>query len=136
MPLIFRAMTVDGGRPRVGPSARMLGVRVPDDISPDATGVVRPGTGGMSVAPAWRDLPAHRIPARLRHLAPDARGKNEDACWRMGQGPFQAGPLSPDLHLLPDRPGHGVVEPARSMGLDEFQRALAATRDEWEIEER
>jgi len=36
------------------------------DIGIDAEGMVEPGTSGMSVAPAWRLLPTHRIPRRLR----------------------------------------------------------------------
>jgi hypothetical protein len=43
-----------------------LGVRVPPDAKADiavgAEGMVEPRTGGMSVAPAWRLLPVHRIP--------------------------------------------------------------------------
>lgn len=140
MPLIYRAMTVDGdGKPKVGQAARTLGARVPPagkpDIRPDGAGIVRPRTGGMSVAPGWRNLPAHRIPKRLKPLMPDAAGKDEDACFCMGDGPFVSGAVATDLELRVDRPEHGMVEPAAAMPASDYQRALAVTRDQWVIDE-
>lgn len=134
MPLIYRSMTPDGDRPKVGPTARTLGARVPADI-PVQDGHVSPGTGGMSVTPSWRDLAPHRIPRRLVHLAPSAHGSNNDFCWRMGEGPFEKGAVSEDLELRPDRPPHGSVEPSATMTLDRYQAALAATQDQWQIDE-
>lgn len=126
----------------VGPTATTLGVRVPPDlrpdISPNADGVVGPGGGGMSVAPSWRQLPTHRIPARLKDKVPEATGSNQCHCWRMGEGLFLPGEMSADLRLLPDpgvSPRHGVVEPARDMQVPNYQGALAATREQWEIDE-
>ena len=49
MPLIYRSMIRDGDRPKIGPTARTLGARIPGDIS-EHGGFVFPGTGGMSVA--------------------------------------------------------------------------------------
>jgi hypothetical protein len=89
----------------------------------------------MSVAPAWRELPAHRIPRRLRHLAPDAHGKDEDACWRMGDGPFLDGAVAAGLGLRVQRPTHGLIEPAEAMPVQAYQEALATTRDRWTIDE-
>ena len=70
MPLIFRAMHVDGNHPKCGPDAKMLGVRVyptaNHDVKPDGEGQVEPGGGGMSVAPDAAKLPVHRLPRRLR----------------------------------------------------------------------
>jgi hypothetical protein len=134
MPLIYRSMTRDGDHPKVGATAKTLGVRVPGDL-PSDDGQVSPGTGGMSVAPSWRDLPPHRIPRRLLHLAPDAAGSDADACWRMGVGPFEAGAVAEGLSLRPDRPDHGLVEPSERMTLERYQAALAATRDLWQIDE-
>jgi hypothetical protein len=140
MPLIFRAMTRNlEGKPVAGTSARSLGVRVPPDgaadIAPDAAGNVHPETGGMSVAPAWRKLPSYRIPKRLAPLAPDACGKNEDACFRLGEGEFIRSVVTAELMLRPDRPSHGLIEPAVLMSLVNFQAALAATQDQWQIDE-
>ena len=94
-----------------------------------------PGTGGMSVAPHWRDLPRHRIPARLRQIIPAASGSNLDACFRIGDGEFASGRLAARLQLRPDSPIHGCVEPDAVEPLAQYQADLAATRDQWIIDE-
>jgi hypothetical protein len=139
MPRVYRVMAVDGKRPRIGSSARTLGVRVPPDkhadilVQPDGT--VQPRTGGMSVAPSWRDLPLHRIPERLRSAVPGAVGNNKDACWTMGEGSFEEGQLAAGLVLRPESSNHGFVEPAVTVPLGQYQRDLFATRDRWVIDE-
>ena len=135
MPVIYRAMTHEEDKPKVGLTARTLGVRSDVDITPDQNGWVIPKAGGMSVAPSWRELPPHRIPLRLRPIAHDACGRDDDACWRMGSGAFVDSPLTELLDFRRDRSDHGFVEPSRTMQLDDFQSALAATRDHWEIDE-
>jgi hypothetical protein len=136
MPRIFRSMKQDAdGKPIVGQSATALGVRVPRDIAPDAAGMVHPGKGGMSVAPHLRDLPPQRVPSRLRHLVPRATGKESMHVWIHGEGPFAASPVALGLVLAPDRPGHGSVQPDQTMMFDDYEKALAATRDQWAIDE-
>jgi hypothetical protein len=135
MPKVYRSMARDGDVPRTGSNARSLGVRVPTDISPPNDGLVSPGMGGMSVSPSWRELPIYRIPRRLNHLVPGAAGNDADACWTMGTGIFENGPLTKGLNLRPDKPGHGLVEPDAVMSLAEFQDRLAGTRCKWRIEE-
>jgi hypothetical protein len=142
MPLVYRAMLADGDRPQVGSSALALGVRLPPDEHADidigADGLVEPRTGGMSVAPAWRLLPVHRIPRRLRVRFPRAAGKNQLSLWQMGEGPFTEGPFSDRLHFRPDpeKPDkHGFVEPEVKMSAGEYQAALAMTQDQWVIDE-
>ena len=140
MPLIYRAMTVDGDKPLIANSARGLGVRVGngphDDIPVDANGDVAPSTGGMSVAPSWRVLPEIRIPRRLREKGVlFARGKDVDACWRLGDGAFVATPVTEGLMLRPDRHDHGTVEPNGLIALDQYRNNLGATRELWEIDE-
>ena len=61
-------MLPEGDHPKLGASARTLGVRVPRDIEPDQNGDVQPGSRGMSVAPSLRDLPVEWVPKRLKHL--------------------------------------------------------------------
>jgi hypothetical protein len=39
------------------------------------------------------------------------------------------------LRLDPQRSNHGFVEPGTTMKLEDYQEALAATRDEWSIDE-
>jgi hypothetical protein len=91
----------------------------------------------MSVAPAWRQLPLHLVPRRLKGLRPAAVGKNSLAIYRKGDGPFVQGPFADGLRLYPDpsKSNHGVVEPVRVMPLQEYQAALAATRSDWSIDE-
>lgn len=129
-------MTRVGDKPLVAPTARGLGVRPGVDITVDDLGNVAPGSGGMSVAPDWKLLPPWRIPHRLAHIMPQARGRNEDACWRLGEGSFIADSIGGHLRFVPDRPSHGVVEPAFQMPLDDYQAALADTQDDWVVDER
>jgi hypothetical protein len=134
MPLIYRAMLRDGEYPKIGPTAKTLGVRIPDDIAEQGQ-FVFPGTGGMSVAPTWRALPMYRVPRRLKHLAAKAAGSNNYECWKMGVGPFEAGAVADGLSLRPDRPDHGLVEPSAAMPSEEYQKSLAATREQWRVDE-
>ncbi len=95
----------------------------------------------MSVAPDWKALPGIKIPMRLKSALPGdkkARGSNRLYCWQMGEGAFVRAPVSGGLQLAPDRANdgvvdHGVVEPDSSMPVENFQRALAATREEWKL---
>lgn len=135
MPLIYRVMTRDGDKPKVGPTARTLGVRVPpnpySDIMVNADGTVEPGSGGMSVSPDVESLPKERVSPRYNRMKPNAHGHYDDVCWRMGDGLFADAAISDRLVLRIDSSDHGVVEPAYRMPLDEFQQALAASRDDW-----
>jgi hypothetical protein len=108
---------------------------VPTDIAVDSAGRVSPGKGGMSVAPRWRDLPRHRIPARLSHVVAAASGSNLDACFRLGDGGFVGGGLAAGLQLRPASPTHGCVEPDAVEPLGQYRNDLAATRDQWIIDE-
>jgi len=101
----------------------------------DNVGRVSPSTGGMSVVPAWRSLPPYRVPARLRHLCPKARGRDDLACWKMGEGEFDDGPLAPGLTFRRDTATHGLVEPDRMVALEVYEADLAATQDQWLIDE-
>jgi hypothetical protein len=111
-----------GGRPEAGASARTLGVRPESDIPVDASQLVRPGSGGMSVTPDdVMDLPPFRRP-------PSLGGTGKDPAWA-----FPEEALGPDLVYRPDPEmnSHGFVEPARVMLFEDFQAALAATADQW-----
>ena len=133
-------MLADGEKPLVEASRRGLGVVVPGgegepDVIVDAEGRVGPGMGGMSVVSAWRHLPRYRIPKRLQSLHPAARGKDILRIWRMGGGRFESGPFIDDLQLRLDNPHHGLVEPASQVSPEQFQAALAATQDQWVLDE-
>ncbi len=68
------------------------------------------------------NLPRHRRP-------PECGGTGKDPVWcidaaELGQQlRFRPGPANPG--------GHGFVEPAERMTLDEYQEAIAATRAAW-----
>ncbi len=139
MPLIYRVMTPDSDRPKLGTTNRTLGIRLAPlkykDISElNADGTVAPGQGGMSVGPRLVDLPKFLVPERLRKLVPGAYGDDDDCCWSMGDGPFVDGVLNERLTLRVDRPGHGLIEPAFRMPVADFLTAIAATRDQWKKE--
>jgi hypothetical protein len=137
---ILRVMRPDGAHPRVGPTARELGVRVPQDVELDHRGQAIPGKG-MSVAPTLCELPIHRIPRRLAMRQPGAAGNNEDHCFRLGKLPYLPGPVNEVLALRPDklpRPDgrrHGQIEPAAPMQVEALQQALAETQASWVIDE-
>ena len=117
-------MKEDGdGMPLCGPSARMLGVRHKGDLPIGADGVVRPRTGGMSVAlEDPMNLARHRRPARFK-------GRGRDPVWQIEDGDL---PDSLVLRADPENPdGHGFVEPMRPMRLRDYQEALTTTRGTW-----
>lgn len=103
----------------VGPTARTLGVRPTDDI-PVHAGRVRPGTGGMSVAPdSPMNLPEHRRP-------PKFGGSGKDPVWEIS-----IDELGVDLVFYQDKAKHGLFEPARETSMDDFQQALADLAPKW-----
>lgn len=119
---LYRVMKVAAdGKPQVGTSGSMLGVRPtdPTNTNPQAvfdvdavsdTDLVYPGKG-LSTSP----LPNSRRP-------------------RSNQAVFEIeeDELGPDLRPHHDKTGHCLIEPARTMTLGEYQRALADTRDLWQ----
>jgi|SRR5437667_6596390 len=128
---LFRSMQEDAsGLPVTGPGGRMLGVRPGTSASPDVLAVnptdsVCPGDGGMSVAPDDPGgLPRHRRPASLG-------GIGRDPVWYIEEDD-----LAPDLEFRQDSAVHGVIEPSRPMTLQEFQDALAGTRQQWKLHVR
>jgi hypothetical protein len=129
MATLFRTMRADhDGKPLVAPStsilspARGLGVRAVVDIPLDEEGCVEADTDGMSVAQDSPDLlPDHRRPVWLG-------GESDDPLWEI-----QEEEIGEALNYRLDEPppGHGVIEPAWRMTLEEFELALAETRDAW-----
>jgi hypothetical protein len=126
--MYFRSMTPEeDGLPRVGPSARTLGVRVPEDIRPNGGHVV-PGTGGMSVSPdsMW-NLPNHRRP---RAMGGGSTGPNQDRVFSITDTALEQRELTarPD----PEAPAlHALVEPKYRVSLKAFEGSLSATRPDW-----
>jgi hypothetical protein len=135
MPLIWRGMKMEEGRPEMGRGGNFLGVRVGPiengcDIDPDGDGFVNPGNG-MSVSASVEALPPHRLPGRLQkkypERFPEATGPNGLQCWWMGEGAFVAERVADRLRLLldPDDPKrHGLVEPDDRMKIDDYETAV------------
>jgi hypothetical protein len=129
MATLYRAMRMDpDGRPLVASStsllspARGLGVRPLVDISVDDDGYVEAGLDGMSVAQDSPDyLPDHRRPTALG-------GESDDPLWQIDEDEIGE---ALNYRLDEPPPGHGVIEPARRMTLEEYELALAETRDAW-----
>lgn len=113
-------MMEDDGKPKVGESARTLGVRPDVDIPVDANGIVHPNTGGMSVSPSPDALPTHRKPLEFG-------GTGKDPIWTINTNDLGA-----DLTYVPDSPGHGTIQPTKPMSFEDYQKALADTNINWE----
>ena len=116
---IFRGMTEEKGEPKVGDSARTLCVRPNRDIPVDTNGNVHPNTGGVSVSPSPQDLPPHRKPIEFG-------GTGKDPVWKL-----DVADLGNDLQHVPDKPGHGTIQPKQSMPLSKYQTALANLKSKW-----
>lgn len=141
-PRVFRPMKAASGQPIVGSGRAELGARVPSssstpDVTPDGTGQVHPGGGGMSVSPTLRQVPPFLLPRRLKTQLGlrEAKAPDDWQVFRLGSGLFQAGAVGPDLILRPDRDDHGVIEPARVVSVPDYQACLASTKDAWTVDE-
>ena len=120
-------------------SSSELGARREVDISVDAAVNVILDQSGMSVAPEWRDLDHKRVPKRLRHIVPGARGGDSTSCFKLGTGEFQRATIANGLELIPDQGSvpvtHGVIAPVAVVSLTQFESDLAHTRNAWQIDE-
>jgi hypothetical protein len=129
---VYRAMQADrDGRPLVGRAARMLGVRVPEDIAVMPDGCVVSGSGGMSVSPGslWY-VPSHRRP---RGLGRGSTGAPNDRIYRTASRTLSEGNLT--LRADPAAPArHALVEPSARMPLPQYEEALHSTRPYWQQE--
>ena len=143
MPTVFRSMkTAADGLPVVGDQSKELGVRVPPNPCPDvdvdpSTNLILLNGSGMSVAENWRLLLPHLIPKRLSGIIADAKGRGNLKCYRLGDGPFAPGPLASGLELVlkASDAGKGNVVPDTAVTVSQFQVDLAATRNQWVVDE-
>lgn len=128
VPLYRTMKAAEDHLPLVEDSARGLGVRAgrgegKDDVLPDAAGMVRPRTGGMSVTPEdpFRMNPLRR-PRALGGVGKDPLFVlNDDG---LGDAlVFRRDPRDPAAHAF--------VEPSRPLLLASYRHALAETRPRW-----
>ncbi|HWL85017.1 MAG TPA: hypothetical protein VNO21_04410 [Polyangiaceae bacterium] len=121
---LFRAMRRnEGGKPLCGSAGSLLGVRAGIDITPDASGRVTRGHGGLSVTPNDpQKLPPHVRP-------PQFGGKGKLPIFQIRTSAIG---LSLCYRADPGRPQqHGFIEPREPMLLNDYQSALGATQSEW-----
>jgi hypothetical protein len=142
--LYYRGMIDENGKPKIGRSARLLGVRLGIDInikqmpvdSLDEQGYLLPeserefqgelvdvaivNTGGMSVSLSIEALPAPRKPAKFG-------GYGKDPLWQIDDSN-----ITGDLQAVQDSPTHVSISPRVTMSLERYELALANTQDDWE----
>ena len=146
MVLLYRAMREENGKPKIGRSPRLLGVRLGIDIDVeqmpknwlDQQGYSRPslersspGGGelidvvsrndkGMSTSLSIETLPAFRKP-------PDFGGTGKDPLWQIDDSRMIG-----DIEAVQDSPTHVSIMPRKSMSLEKYEIALANTKIYWE----
>ena len=131
MPKLVRIMKrAEDGLPLVAASSNALGVRPSIDIDVDPQGNAISNDKGMSVYSSWRDISPRRIPKRL-----GGQGPNSTCVFVFGLGTFQQAVIADNLEFLPDSPTHGVVRPVNTVPIAQYEAALAATRDDWQVDE-
>ena len=143
--LYYRGMAEENGKPKVGRSARLLGVRPGIDIDVeqmprdwlDEQGYLRPeaerkplsgeavavairNTKGMSVSLSIESLPAFRRPAMFG-------GTGKDALWQIDDRK-----ITGELEAVQDSPTHVSILPRATMLLENYEAALANTQNDWE----
>lgn len=143
--LYYRGMAEENGKPKVGRSARLLGVRPGIDIDVeqmprnwlDEQGFLRPeternswldepvavairNTKGMSVSLSIESLPAFRKPAMFG-------GTGKDPLWQIDDRK-----ITGELEAVQDSATHVSILPKATMLLEKYEAALASTQNDWE----
>lgn len=142
--LYYRGMAEENGKPKVGRSARLLGVRLGIDIDVvemskdwlDDQGYLRPeaerkatgalvvvavrSTKGMSTSLSIESLPAFRRPIAFG-------GMGRDPLWQI-----EGSNISGELEAVQDSATHVSIMPRVTMLLEKYETALANTQNDWE----
>jgi hypothetical protein len=145
MKLYYRGMRESNGKPKVGRSARLLGVRPEVDIDVvlvpesrldkmgdlnnfpeqktevETVAVVIRNTKGMSTALSIEGLPLFRKPKAFG-------GIGQDPLWQIEDYHIMG-----DIEAVQDGETHVSILPRRTMLLARYEAALAATQDFWEL---
>ncbi|AFY48767.1 hypothetical protein Nos7524_2955 [Nostoc sp. PCC 7524] len=141
--LYYRGMAEQKGKPKIGRSARLLGVRPGIDINIEqmpvgyldeqgyllaeserkfqgelVTVAIR-DTKGMSVSLSIEALPAFRKPAKFG-------GTGKDPLWQVDDSN-----ITGDLQAIQDSPTHISILPRVTMLLEKYELALANTQNHW-----
>ncbi|GAB4342191.1 MAG: hypothetical protein OHK0047_34190 [Leptolyngbyaceae cyanobacterium] len=144
--LYYRGVAEANGKPKVGRSARLLGVRLGIDIDIeeipkdwlDDQGYLRPeaerkatatgevvviavrSTKGMSTSLSIESLPAFRRPTAFG-------GMGRDPLWQI-----EDSKIGGDLEAVQDSATHVSIMPRVTMLLEKYETALANTQNDWE----
>ena len=142
--LYYRGMAEQGGKPKIGRSARLLGIRPNIDINIeqmpigylDEQGYLLPesqrkvlgelvtvaikDTKGMSVSLSIEGLPTFRKPDRFG-------GIGKDPLWQIDDSH-----IAGDLQAAQDSPTHVSIIPRVTMSLERYEAALANTQNHWQ----
>jgi hypothetical protein len=137
-------MAEENGKPRVGRSARLLGVRLGIDVDVaevprdwlDGQGYLRPeaerqstgelvnvvlrNTKGMSTSLSIESLPAFRRPATFGGMGRDPLWQIDDSC------------ITGNLEAVQDSATHVSIMPRVTMLLEKYEAALANTQSNWQ----
>ncbi len=137
-------MAAENGKPKIGRSARLLGVRPTIDINIeqmpigclDEQGYLLPDPQrklhgdfvaiairdmkGMSVSLSIEGLPAFRKPSQFG-------GNGKDPLWQIDDSI-----ITGDLQAVQDSPTHVSIMPRVTMTLEKYEAALANTQKYWE----
>ncbi len=137
-------MAESNSKPKVGRSARLLGVRLGIDIDIeemprdwlDIQGYLRPeadrkstgewvivvirNTKGMSTSISVESLPAFRRPTAFG-------GMGKDPLWQI-----EDSKIGNDLEAVQDSATHVSIMPRVTMLLEKYEAALASTQNDWE----
>jgi len=143
--LYYRGMAEQNGKPKIGRSARLLGVRPTIDINieqmpmgclydeqgyllpepqrklhGDLVAVAIRDTKGMSVSLSIEALPAFRKPTKFG-------GNGKDPLWQIDDSI-----ITGDLQAVQDSPTHVSIMPRVTMPLEKYEIALANTQQYWQ----
>ena len=137
-------MAEQHGKPKIGRSARLLGVRPNIDINieqmpigwldeqsyllpepqrklrGDLVAVAIRDTKGMSVSLSIEGLPAFRKPTKFGGIGKDPLWQIDDSI------------ITGDLQAVQDSPTHVSIMPRVTMTLEKYEAALASTQKYWE----
>jgi hypothetical protein len=142
--LYYRGMAEQNGKPKIGRSARLLGVRPSVDIdveqvpagcvdeqgylrletereyAEDTVAIAIRNAKGMSVSLSIEGLPAFRKPAQFG-------GTGRDPLWQIDDSK-----ITGDLEAVQDSPTHVSILPRATMLLEKYEAALANTQNAWQ----
>ena len=142
--LYYRGMATENGKPKIGRSARLLGVRLNIDINVekiptgylDEQGYLLPESQrklfsdlvnvavrdikGMSVSLSIEALATFRKPSQFG-------GMGKDPLWQIDDSL-----ITGDLEAVQDSPTHVSIMPRVTMALEKYETALTNTQKYWE----